>query len=343
MNVTVPDIKRWRAVDLWPHEATNFNPWLASNLHVLNGSLRAPWKFTTGKFQQVAGALFVDILAEMSDGRTGVIETQYGQTNHDHLGKLITYAAVYGAGAAVWIAEDPRPEHVEAVTKLNGRGLADFYLVRLEVISVGESSVKAPLLTVVTGSSAVLKTVGTEQAQTSERAAQLTAFWEGMVPLAAKVMPYYASKSQKARSSRRMSVPTGRAGIRYAVEVQRHSASCSLLILGGKFGPAVPVLGELQGSKQSIESAVGMPLQWQSGARGRLRLDAGIHAGYADPDEWAALQPALAIRLEKLRDALSPVLSTLTSRVATGTTAEEDEDEEADDGDESEEAVTESA
>ena len=64
----------------------------------------------------------------------------------DHLGKLLTYIAAYEADAAIWIVGEPRPEHVQAITMLNTRFReVDFFMVRLEVISIGEDGVKAPL------------------------------------------------------------------------------------------------------------------------------------------------------------------------------------------------------
>lgn len=43
----------------------------------------------------------------------------YGDTDHDHVGKLITYAAGLEAGHAVLLAENFRPEHRTALNWLN--------------------------------------------------------------------------------------------------------------------------------------------------------------------------------------------------------------------------------
>ena len=42
-----------------------------------------------------------------------------GKSNHDHLGKLITYSSALEARVAVWIVSEPRPEHTKAITWLN--------------------------------------------------------------------------------------------------------------------------------------------------------------------------------------------------------------------------------
>jgi alkylated DNA nucleotide flippase Atl1 len=52
-----------------------------------------------------------------------VIENQYDKTDHDHLGKLVTYAARADTEAervlAVWVVEHPVPAHLAAVEFLN--------------------------------------------------------------------------------------------------------------------------------------------------------------------------------------------------------------------------------
>jgi len=54
----------------------------------------------------------VDLLAEGPNGDYVIIENQFGKSDHDHLGKLLTYLANLEAKTAVWICEDPQPEHV---------------------------------------------------------------------------------------------------------------------------------------------------------------------------------------------------------------------------------------
>ena len=62
------------------------------------------------------GAFSLEILARDQDsGEAVVIENQIEQSNHEHLGKLITYASGKDAKYIVWIVKDAREEHRAAI------------------------------------------------------------------------------------------------------------------------------------------------------------------------------------------------------------------------------------
>ena len=105
---------------LWPHEAADFTPWLAKNenLRLLGDAIGIELKVKNTEVS--VGPYSADIVAEdVNCGDDVVIENQLGKTNHDHLGKLITYAANLDAKTLVWIAPDFTDEHRRAVDWLN--------------------------------------------------------------------------------------------------------------------------------------------------------------------------------------------------------------------------------
>ncbi len=59
--------------------------------------------------EKAGGAFSVDLVAEDDSGGVVIIENQLERSNHDHLGKLITYTAFTEAGAAICVVSDPRP------------------------------------------------------------------------------------------------------------------------------------------------------------------------------------------------------------------------------------------
>ena len=104
VTATTPDITKLRRVPLrevWPHEAYDFTAWLEENLDVLNDALDLT--LVDASREQAAGSFSVDLVAEDEAGNRVVIENQLGKSNHDHLGKVITYLAAMDARAAIWI------------------------------------------------------------------------------------------------------------------------------------------------------------------------------------------------------------------------------------------------
>ena len=68
------------------------------------------------------GNFYLDLLArDLGSSKTVVIENQYNQTNHEHLGKLLTYAGGSDASTAIWISEEIQDEHRQALEWLNQR------------------------------------------------------------------------------------------------------------------------------------------------------------------------------------------------------------------------------
>jgi len=142
--------------ELWANEAKDFTTWLGENLEILGEQIGVGLTFI--EREKPAGAFSADILAEDEDGRFAVIENQLGRTDHDHLGKVLTYLANLDAKVAVWIAGDPRPEHINSINFLNEMTPADtsFYLVKLQAVRISVSPA-APLFTLVAGSEPELK------------------------------------------------------------------------------------------------------------------------------------------------------------------------------------------
>jgi len=106
--------------EVWKHEASDFTNWLAKkeNLELLSDEIGIDISLI--QTEASVGAFNVDILAEEENtGRKIVIENQLEATDHDHLGKIITYASGYDAEFILWIVKNVRDEHKQAVDWLN--------------------------------------------------------------------------------------------------------------------------------------------------------------------------------------------------------------------------------
>ena len=117
--MSIGKIERVPLRQVWRHEALDFTTWLEQNIDALSEVLDL--SLSSAEREQSAGDFSVDIVAEDGSGNTVIIENQLEQSDHDHLGKLVTYVSMLEAKAAIWIVAAPRPEHVRAVAWLNDR------------------------------------------------------------------------------------------------------------------------------------------------------------------------------------------------------------------------------
>ena len=151
MKYNLDKLKKVDLRDVWPHEALDFTKWLSEepNLAILSSAVGIELELI--ETESSVGSFNVNIYAqEAGTGRKVIIENQLEDTNHDHLGKVITYAAGKGAEVVVWVVARARDEHRQAIEWLNQHTDSDFgfFLVEIELWSIGDS-LPAPRFNVV--------------------------------------------------------------------------------------------------------------------------------------------------------------------------------------------------
>ena len=144
---TLEEVKDLRKI--WPHEALNFTPWVAENVDLLADAVGL--EITVDETESSVGDFNVDIYAsETGTDRKIIIENQLEDTDHDHLGKLITYASGKSADVIIWVVKHAREEHKAAIEWLNNHTdeKIGFFLCEIKLFRIGDSQI-APSFTVV--------------------------------------------------------------------------------------------------------------------------------------------------------------------------------------------------
>ncbi|TRZ77364.1 DUF4268 domain-containing protein [bacterium] len=167
--------------DVWEHEAIDFTNWLAQqeNLDALSEEIGVDISLI--KTEASVGRFSVDILAEEeASGRKIIIENQLEDTNHDHLGKIITYASGYDAEIIIWIVRDVRDEHHKAIDWLNehtDEGI-NFFLIKIELWQI-EGSNPAPKFEIMASPNEWAKAIKTSSSNSelTETKVQQLEFW----------------------------------------------------------------------------------------------------------------------------------------------------------------------
>ncbi len=136
---------------VWPHEASDFTPWLAQEKNIEYLADVIGLEITVEETESEIGEFSADIFAkETGTDRKIIIENQLEDTNHDHLGKIITYAAGKNASYIVWIVKRAREEHKAAIEWLNENTNDDigFFLCEIKLYQIDDSRM-APMFVAV--------------------------------------------------------------------------------------------------------------------------------------------------------------------------------------------------
>ena len=137
---TLANIEQVDLREVWPSEPSDFTPWLADNISALGTALGLELEMR--QLEAEVGGYSLDILAsDLNRDRPVVIENQLEATDHDHLGKLLTYAAGFDANVVVWLTREFRDEHRQALDWLNQRTGEDtlFFGVVVELWKIDNS------------------------------------------------------------------------------------------------------------------------------------------------------------------------------------------------------------
>lgn len=179
------DLSRLRQIpvrDVWKYEDRDFTSWLLANADVLADVLGMELELTQAEHQ--VGGFRLDLIG-LTPGSQGVVivENQLEQTDHSHLGQILTYAGGTNPSTIVWCAPSFRDEHRAALDWLNEHTDEDTRFFGVEVSAVQiDSSRPAPLFRLVAQPNDWTKQVHADQSKgASQKNALYTAFWTDLL------------------------------------------------------------------------------------------------------------------------------------------------------------------
>ena len=194
------------------------------------------------------------------------------------------------AHTAIWIVSDPRPEHISAITWLNEASTANFYLLKLEAIKIGDSA-PAPLLTLIVGPSESTKAVGKAKQEFAERYDLRRSFWKGLLEYAKTKTKLHAGLTPG--RFHWLGTGAGKSGISYNYVVWEHESAVELYIDRGKDSQDEnkAIFDKLAAKKKDIEAKTGFELEWERldnkrACRVRKSFNLG---GIKDEAEWKSV------------------------------------------------------
>ena len=273
LTKTIGELEPVRVRDVWPDEARDLTPWLAENPEALGRALGMDLELDGSEV--AVGPFSADLL--LRDANTGkhvVVENMIGNTDHDHLGKIITYAAGLGASHAVLIAETFRQEHRSALQWLNAnsRDSVSFFGIALKVWKIG-NSVPAPQLDVVVEPDEWVRSV--HAASLDELSGTQLAyrdFWAEFLPAFHERYPGW-SRARTPSKDNWMNFPSGTAGSHYSVNFCRPSGQprfrFELYVDGNDKDEAAGRFSGLKERCAEIEKTFNLPLEWEPLVRRR--------------------------------------------------------------------------
>lgn len=295
--------------EIWSHEAHEFTPWLADNLADLGEALGLELELRGTEVP--VGSYRLDILAhDIDNDRSVVIENQLGQTDHPHLGQILTYAAWYDADTIVWIAREFRDEHRAALDYLNGRTGEDteFFGVVVEVWKI-DNSRPAPHFNLVVAPNVVKKQ--TDPLPLGGK--KYLTFWQPLVDTLREEHGF--TKVPEAKPEQELRFHFGLGGVSYRIVfAQIKDFSVHLYIDNNKEWNE-KLFDQLEKRKETIESELGKSLSWErldNKNACRIRLYSGSKGTIDDnPERLAEIREWMVKWLLAFRRVFGPELKKL--------------------------------
>ncbi len=140
--VNLEKLKEVDIREVWEHEQYDFSQWLSQSENIQQLGDTLSLSLTDVETEKFVGTYRCDIICKDEiTGKNVLIENQLEPTNHDHLGKIITYASGLDAAVVIWIVKEAKEEHASAIEWLNKHTdeTVSFFLIEIHAFTIGDS------------------------------------------------------------------------------------------------------------------------------------------------------------------------------------------------------------
>ncbi|MGD8777508.1 MAG: DUF4268 domain-containing protein [Ignavibacteria bacterium] len=297
--------------EVWKNEARNFTTWLGNHLEYLDEQLGI--KLSLEEIEKSVGTFSADILAKDIEGNLVIIENQLNITDHDHLGKLLTYLSNLNAKAAIWISPNPRTEHETAINYLNqiSPENTNFYLIKIRAYKIDSSS-PAPLFTIVAGPGEGLKDIGKIQKDLSIKDKKRYDFFSHLLDYSNSKTKLFINVSPVGYQNWVMT-GAGKAGLSWVYSIGVNKANCHLFFGLRDAQKNKERFNKLFKHKSDIEKILGNKLEWdfKEGRQQHYIRSFSNLGGLKDESKWEVIRSDMVTRMINLEKAIRKYLRTI--------------------------------
>lgn len=291
MNNKLGKLTRVDLREIWKNEEHDFSNWLAEEENLTKLSDEIGIEIRLPEKEAGVGNYSLDILAEEEGtGRKIVIENQLEKTNHDHLGKIITYAAGHDASIVIWIFKDITEEHRNAIDWLNENTGEDrlFFAIKLEAWRIDNSD-PAPKFVVICKPNEWAKVVKYSSASKDLGETELKRldFWTRLKSYAMEKKVPLFRQTPAPRRWYNISIGNAEAHVGLTVNARENLLGCEVYIRDNK-----PLFRYLKSQRKHIEEQLGGKLEWIEAKKAsrvlqrRENADIDDEAGIATQFDW---------------------------------------------------------
>jgi len=266
---------------VWEHEARDFTNWLAEeeNLNTLGNEIGIDIVLLSTEAK--TGSFSTDILAiEAYTDNKIIIENQLEKTDHDHLGKLITYASGHDAKIIIWIVKEALEEHRQAVDWLNEHTDEEIniFLCEIELWKIGNSQ-KAPKFQIISSPNNWTKTM--KRSLNNIKTLQYE-YWTKVKEEIDKNCTKFKSRKPDAEYFYVISIGSSLAHMGLLINTRNSEIRSEIFIRNNR-----PLFDYLYNLKDDIENELGFKLNWNiSEKNNSVHIDIVKNIDISDRNNW---------------------------------------------------------